>query len=97
MKHTSTLIGIAGFGTFFALILGGVVFNFIYNENWLADGTEVYQCVYSSSVGTNCSENYDEYLHGLFWWGNLMGLTILITGSVITTIIYKKRPAVRAN
>ena len=97
MKRTSALIGIVSFGTFFALIFGGVVFNFVYNENWLANGNEVYQCVYSSSVGKNCSENYDEYLHGLFWWGNFMGIIILIAGSVIATIIYKKRPAMRAN
>jgi len=97
MERTIVLIGIVSFGTFFALIFGSAASSYIYNETWLANDNEIPECVMSPAVDVNCSQNYDEYLNGLFWWSSFVGSIILAVGSMFAVIIYKKRPALRTN
>jgi hypothetical protein len=97
MFHTAVLIGIIVFSTFFALIFSSEATSYLYNQTWLANDKEIPECLLSAPTVMNCPQTDGEYLSGLFWWSNSVGIVILIMGALFAVIIYKKRPVARTN
>jgi hypothetical protein len=95
MKCTVLLIGMIIVNTFMALIFSADATRYLYNQTWLANGNEIPECLMHAFTVVNCPQTDREYLDGLFWWSNTVEIGILILGTVLSVMTYKRRPVAR--